>query len=88
MRASEVKRCSGCLRVMLCGFAVRKPSTATTKPRLLTSKKPAAKKGGLGVSKMTTKVDDSLFEQAPAEEPTTVVAGSLLPVSHCNIEGI
>lgn len=29
--------------------------------------KPRTKAGGLGVKKMTTKVDDSVFEQAPAE---------------------
>ena len=29
--------------------------------------KPKAKGGGLGVKKMTTKVDDSLYDQAPAE---------------------
>lgn len=28
--------------------------------------KPKAKAGGLGVKKMTTKADDSLFDQAPA----------------------
>lgn len=36
---------------------------------LLASKRPGAKSGGLGVKKMTTKVDDSLFDQKPAEAP-------------------
>lgn len=46
--------------------------------------KPKAKGGGLGVKKMTTKVDDSLFDQAPAEAviapppPVPVVRPSLL----------
>lgn len=32
-------------------------------------KKTAGKTGGLGVKKLTTKIDDSLFEQKPAQEP-------------------
>lgn len=47
---------------------------AGAKPRLLASKKPAAKTGGLGVKKMATKADDSIFEQAPAEAPIVVLA--------------
>lgn len=43
--------------------AARKPSGARAPLRI----KPKAKGGGLGVKKMTTKVDDSLFDQAPAE---------------------
>ncbi|KAL4434371.1 hypothetical protein ABPG75_000812 [Micractinium tetrahymenae] len=44
-------------------------SAAAGKPRLLASRKPGAGKGtGLGVKKMVTKLDDSLFEQAPQEE--------------------
>lgn len=59
------------------GVAVaRKPPTA--KPRFGAAKKPAAKSGGLGVKKMTSKVDDSLFEQAPAEEPVPAATLSAL----------
>ncbi|GAB4815643.1 hypothetical protein N2152v2_002689 [Parachlorella kessleri] len=49
----------------------------TGKSRLIASRKPAAKAGGLGVKK-TVKVDESLFEQAPAEEivAPVVAAGS------------
>lgn len=45
--------------------------------------KPKAKGGGLGVKKMTTKVDDSLYDQAPAEAaiapppPIAVVCSSM-----------
>ncbi|BDA43782.1 probable ADP-ribosylation factor GTPase-activating protein [Coccomyxa sp. Obi] len=49
--------------------AARKPTPAA-KPRFGAAKKPAAKPGGgLGVKRMTTKIDNSLFDQAPAEEP-------------------
>ncbi len=45
-----------------------------TKSRIV-GKKPAAKAGGgLGVKKLTTKVDDSLYEQAPEEAPVLPVA--------------
>ena len=48
--------------------------------------KPRAKAGGLGVKKMTTKVDDSLFEQAPAEPVVAAPAAPTLvrsPVCVC-----
>lgn len=56
------------------GPAVTKPSATATaaanKSRLVQHhhhRKPAGK-GGLGVKKMVTKIDDSLFDQAPAQE--------------------
>jgi ADP-ribosylation factor GTPase-activating protein 2/3 len=55
------------------GPAVPKPSAtaaaAANKSRLVQHhhRKPAGK-GGLGVKKMVTKIDDSLFDQAPAQE--------------------
>ena len=61
----------------------RKPAAAA-KPRFGAAKKPAAKPGGgLGVKRMTTKVDDSLFEQAPAEEapPPPAAAAALAGLS-------
>ena len=42
--------------------------------------KPRAKAGGLGVKKMTTKVDDSLFEQAPAEPVAAAPAAPTLVI--------
>jgi ADP-ribosylation factor GTPase-activating protein 2/3 len=43
----------------------------------LISRKPTAKAGGgLGVKKMTTKVDDSLFDQKPAEPPAPLPVGA------------
>jgi hypothetical protein len=47
---------------------------AATKSKTLASKKPVGKPG-LGVKKMAVKVDDSLFDQKPAEPPL-VVTGS------------
>ncbi|PSC67912.1 putative ADP-ribosylation factor GTPase-activating AGD8 [Micractinium conductrix] len=53
--------------------AASAPRAPAAKGRLLASRKPGAGKGtGLGVKKMVTKVDDSLFEQAPQEEPEPV----------------
>lgn len=63
------------------GSAARKVAPVASKSRLLAHKKPAAKKGGLGVSKMTAKVDESLFDQPPAEDPPAVVPGVPLMVS-------
>ncbi len=57
--------------------APRKPSLAA-KPRFAGAKKPSGAKGGLGVKKMTTKVDDALFEQAPAEDPSPPAAISAI----------
>ncbi len=57
----------------------RKPPAG--KPRFGAAKKPAAKSGGLGVKKMTTKVDDSLFDQAPSEDPAPAAALSALAPS-------
>ena len=51
------------LKNLLPCAAVRRP--AGKGPLKLS--KPKAKGGGLGVKKMTTKVDDSLFDQAPVE---------------------
>ena len=62
---------SACLRA-----AVRKPPAG--KPRFAAPKKAGAKAGGLGVKKMTTKVDDSVFEQAPVEDPPPAAALSAL----------
>ncbi|KAK9915439.1 hypothetical protein WJX75_009230 [Coccomyxa subellipsoidea] len=64
--------------------AARKPTAA--KPRFGAVKKPPAKSGGgLGVKKMTTKVDDSLFDQAPAAEappkPAAAAAATLAGIS-------
>ncbi len=63
--------------------AARKPTAA--KPRFGAAKKPGAKPGGgLGVKKMTTKADDSLFDQAPAAEvppPTAAAAAALAGLS-------
>ena len=57
--------------------AVRKPPAA--KPRFAAPKKAGAKLGGLGVKKMT-KVDDSLFDQAPAEDaPPPAAINALSP---------
>jgi hypothetical protein len=68
--------------------ALRKPPVA--KPRFAAPKKPAVKSGGLGVKKMTTKVDDSLFEQAPMDDPPPAAALSALSpslsVSQCLTE--
>lgn len=48
-------------------------STVVGKSRIV-GKKPAGKAGtGLGVKKLTTKVDDSLYEQAPEEAPVMPV---------------
>ena len=44
--------------------------------KVLATRKPAAKSGGLGVKKLATKVDDSLFEQKPAEPVAPVPVGS------------
>ena len=51
---------------------------AVTGKKVLAPRKPAAKSGGLGVKKLATKVDDSLFDQKPAEPvaPVPVGAGS------------
>jgi len=51
---------------------------ALTGKKVLAPRKPAAKSGGLGVKKLATKVDDSLFDQKPAEPvaPVPVGAGS------------
>lgn len=52
-----------------------RPGMAGKKP--LISRKPAVKAGGgLGVKKMTTKVDDSLFDQNPAEAPPPLPVGA------------
>ena len=75
------------LRVLtsrVCTAAARKPTAA--KPRFGAVKKPPAKSGGgLGVKKMTTKVDDSLFDQAPAAEappkPAAAAAATLAGIS-------
>ena len=57
----------------------RKPSVAA-KSRFGAAKKAGAKSGGgLGVKKMTTKVDDALFDQAPAEDPPPA---AVLSISH------
>ena len=56
--------------------AVRKPPAA--KPRFAAPKKAGAKAGGLGVKKMTTKVDDSVFDQAPVEDAPPAAALSAL----------
>lgn len=48
-------------------------SVLAGKPRFA-GKKPTAKGGSLGVKKLTTKVDDSLFDQKPAEEPVMPAA--------------
>ena len=57
------------------------------KPRLLASKKPAAKTGGLGVKKATNKVDDSIFDQKPAEAPVVAIGqvgqARLAITKHC-----
>lgn len=63
-----------CVKCMLA--ATRKPPAA--KPRFAAPKKAGAKGGGLGVKKMTTKADDSLFEQAPVEDPPPAAAMSAL----------
>ena len=60
--------------------AARKPPAA--KPRFGGAKKPGAgKAGGLGVRRMTAKVDDALFEQAPAEEAPPAAAAALSALS-------
>lgn len=49
---------------------------AAPKPRLGSARRPTGKAGGLGVKRMATKVDESLFDQAPEEAapaPTPVV---------------
>ena len=56
--------------------AARKPPAA--KPRYAAPKKAGAKAGGLGVKKMTTQVDNSLFDQAPVEDPPPAAALSAL----------
>ncbi|CAK0782048.1 hypothetical protein CVIRNUC_005538 [Coccomyxa viridis] len=56
--------------------AVRKPPSG--KPKFGAPKKAGAKLGGLGVKKMTTRVDDSVFEQAPVEDPPPAAALSAL----------
>lgn len=53
--------------------AVSRPALAGKK--LLAPRKPSAKVGGLGVKKLVTKVDNSLFEQAPAAAPAPVPVG-------------
>ena len=61
--------------------AARKPLAA--KPRFGGAKKPGAgRAGGLGVRRMTNKVDDALFEQAPAEEAPPAAAAALSALSH------
>ena len=57
-------------------------------PRKPPPRKPTGAKkkaGGLGVTKMTTKVDDSLFEQAPAAPPP-VLPASAAPVSLAQLQ--
>ncbi len=48
--------------------------------RLISAKKPAGKLG-LGVKKLDTKVDDSMFEQAPSEPPVAAPAKPTDPLS-------
>mmetsp|Transcript_5588 Transcript_5588/g.15627 ORF Transcript_5588/g.15627 Transcript_5588/m.15627 type:complete len:435 (+) Transcript_5588:171-1475(+) len=59
--------------------AARPSSSRPGAKKPLASKKPSSAKGkgGLGVKKMTTKVDDSLFDQAPVEvtkEPENIAS--------------
>ncbi len=62
------------LKILLAGAAAKTTGRAPTgKSRLIASRKPAGKAGGLGVKK-TAKVDESVFDQAPAEEPVTAVS--------------
>lgn len=49
---------------------------APPKPRMGSARRPAGKSGGLGVKRMATKVDESLFDQAPEE----ATAPSPIPV--------
>lgn len=51
-------------------------ATTAGKPRLLASRKPGGKTGGLGVKKISAKVDDSLFEQAPQEDEPAPAPGA------------
>ena len=53
---------------------VARPAAAGKK--VLAPRKPAAKSGGLGVKKLATKVDDSLFDQKPAEPVAPVPVGT------------
>lgn len=53
--------------------ASQRPASAITKGRLGATKKTGGKLG-LGVKKLDTKVDESLFDQAPAPEPAPAVA--------------
>mmetsp|Transcript_3828 Transcript_3828/g.11056 ORF Transcript_3828/g.11056 Transcript_3828/m.11056 type:complete len:475 (+) Transcript_3828:191-1615(+) len=56
---------------------VLRPGGTAAGKKLLAGRKPAGKPGGgLGVKKMTTKVDDSLFDQKPEEAPPPVPIGS------------
>ncbi|EFJ47643.1 hypothetical protein VOLCADRAFT_105108 [Volvox carteri f. nagariensis] len=55
--------------------AVPKP-VATVKPRPVASGKKPAGKLGLGVKKLESKVDDSIFAQAPAPEPVKPEPGA------------
>jgi len=61
--------------------AAARPTSAKPAPRkptsgVLAKKHPAKGKHGLGVKKMATKADDSLFEQAPEEAPVAQETGS------------
>ena len=65
----------------VCFAGVKKP---VAKGGLKVSK-PRAKAGGLGVKKMATKVDDSVFEQAPAEPVVAALAAPTLVRSRAHL---
>lgn len=70
-------QCERRLKVCSVCVSVSKPKPALGK-KLMAGKK----KTGLGVKKMTTKVDESLFDQAPEEVAPPIRA----TVSYCSLE--
>lgn len=64
----------------MCCVSGAKPAAprAAPKPRVGSARRPTGKSGGLGVKKMATKVDESLFDQAPEEAAPAPVVSLLL----------
>jgi ADP-ribosylation factor GTPase-activating protein 2/3 len=65
--------------------AASRPSSAITgrKPTITGTKKPGVKSGGLGVKKLTTKPNESLYDQKPLEpapEPVPGATTAVLPL--------
>ena len=91
---------TSCLTELLWGAAAAAARPAPRLPvagkkSLLAPRKVGSKSGGLGVKKLATKVDDSLFDQKPVEAPpplpvgpsigATTPEGEHLTCKECNV---